>query len=115
MPFLHKYYPVFLLVNALDKTKGVAVCFSKHVSFTSRQEIGDPEGRFLLVKGLVGEQLCTIISFYAHNVGQAMFFTKLVRALALYLEGQVICGGDTNLALDLCLVPPPQTWSSMSL
>lgn len=95
--------PGLFLANATNKTRGVAIYFSKRVSFSHVQEIRDPEGRFVLVKGLVGEQFCSIISYYAPNVSQAAFFIKLLCALTQYLKGQVICGGggDTNLALEL--------------
>lgn len=56
-----------------------------------------------MAKGLLREQLCSLISYYAPNKGQATFFMELFRILTPLLEDTVICGSDSNIALDLSL------------
>lgn len=60
-------------------------------------------GHYILVKGLVGEQLGLFVSYYASNKGQAYFFQKMLRTLSPLLQGTVICRGDSNIAFELSL------------
>lgn len=101
--FLHKHFPKFFTANAENKTKGVAILFSKNVPFTLTQEIKDPHGRYLLLKGYIGPLLYTLLSYYAPNTGQVAFFSSMFCTLSRHFEGLVVCGGDFNLALDISL------------
>lgn len=65
--FLHANYPTFYTANADNKTKGVAILFSKNCHFSLIKEIKDPEGRFILIKGNLAEQLFSFVSYYAPN------------------------------------------------
>lgn len=98
--FLDAYYPTFYLVNAANKTKGVAILFSKHSKFSPISEYRDLEGRFLLVKGTVEGRLYSIIYFDNPNKGQSKFFQSLFKTLNPLLEGTFIFGGDSNVAFD---------------
>lgn len=56
-------YPKFRLPNAETKTKGVTIfIFSSSCNFSLTSEFKDPEGRFLLVKGLIDGQLYSLVS-----------------------------------------------------
>lgn len=98
--FLHAHFPVFYLANAENKTKGVAIIFSKQCKFNFKMEHKDPEGRFLLVKGTIDDKLYTFISYYAPNKGQTQFFRQLFKTLGPLMEGVIIMGGDSNTAFD---------------
>ncbi|PIO40409.1 hypothetical protein AB205_0134110 [Aquarana catesbeiana] len=98
--FLHPHFPQFFLASANNKTKGVAILISKNHKFVKIFEHADPEGRFLLVKGMVGDHLYSLVSYYAPNRGQATFFDSLLHSLAQKLEGMIILGGDLNAAFD---------------
>lgn len=99
--YLHKDYPMCYLANASEKKRGVALCISKRLSFTETKIIKDKEGRYLLVKGYLGESLVTFLVYYAPNTHQIPFFRSLLETLAPELDGEVILAGDSNLALDL--------------
>lgn len=74
--FIHTKFPQFFLAKAEDKTKGVGI-FSKTVTFSPKEEIRDPEGRYVLLSGSVNGTLYTFILYYAPNHGQARFFLAL--------------------------------------
>ena len=98
--FLHAHFPVFYLSKAENKTKGVAVLFSKFCNFDLIKEYADPEGRFVLVKGTLEGNLYTFVSYYAPNRGQKGFFYQMFDVLQPFMEGIIIMGGDSNLAFD---------------
>ena len=98
--FLHQYFPQFYLASAENKTKGVAILFSKKFAFVKISDIVDPDGRFLLVKGKIGDQLFSLVSYYTPNRGQAKFFKTMLDTLSPNLEGTIVFGGDSNTALD---------------
>lgn len=98
--FIHSKFPRFYLANSDNKTKGVGIFFSCNIQFSFLSEFKDPEGRFLLVKGLIDEQLYSFISYYAPNRGQSKFFKTLFHTLNHLTEGLVMYGGDSNIAFD---------------
>ena len=98
--FIHSYFPQFYLASAENKTKGVAILISKKCTFVKISDTVDPEGRFILVKGKIGDQLFSLVSYYAPNRGQAKFFKSLLDTLSPELEGTIVFGGDSNTALD---------------
>ena len=71
--FIHPNYPTFYLANSDNKTKGVGLFFSRNLQFSLVSEFKDPEGRFILVKGLIDNQLYSLISYYAPNRGKLNF------------------------------------------
>lgn len=109
--FLHAQYPLFFLANAEDKTRGVAILFAKTCKFKPSLVHRDPEGRFILVKGMIDECLFSFISYYSPNKGQTKFFQAMFQTLSPLLEGTVIFGGDSNVAFDpgLDKSKPPAT------
>lgn len=98
--FLHGHFPKFYLTNAENKTKGLAIVFSKMCKFNWTSEFRDTEGRFILVKGTLEGQMYSLVSYYALNKRQAEFFGHLFNTLNPMLEGTVIFGGDSNVAFD---------------
>lgn len=67
--FIHSKYPNLFLANAKDKMRGVAIFFSHRHKFILSSKHRDPEGRFLLIKGVLGDQLHSFVSCYAPNQG----------------------------------------------
>lgn len=51
--FLHTHYLTFHLANVEEKTREVAVLFSKNRNFTWQLDLRDPEGRYIQVKGTI--------------------------------------------------------------
>lgn len=96
--FLYHYYPKFYFAKGPRKTVGVAICFSKRVSFSLEKLVGDPDGRYLLVVGRLEGTQVTLIPYYAPNMGQLPFFRKLLYEVAPELKGTVLFGGgDTPM------------------
>lgn len=101
--FLHKNFTQFYLANAENKTRGVAICFSKRIHFSLTKVIRDREGRCVLVSGTINRGTYTFISYYAPNKGQGKFFKAALQTLKPHLLGTVILGGDSNTPFDLSL------------
>lgn len=71
--FIHQHYSHFYLANAENKTRGIAIFFSKRLHFPPTKVIRDPSDRYLLVKGSIDGVTYSFISYYAPNMGQAFF------------------------------------------
>lgn len=120
--FLHKNFAHFHLANAVNKTRGVAVCFSNKVHFSHSKTIKDPDGHYILVTGTINGVSYTFVSYYASNTHHNKFFKTTLRTLKPHFLGTVILGGDSNTPFDLSsdksnpLKPktkrPPKTQSS---
>lgn len=98
--FIHQNYPQFFLANAENKTKGVAICFSKCLNLSPSRVLKDPEGRHLLVVGTIDGESYTYVSYYTPNKGQAKFLESLTQSLQPHFEGTVISWGNSNIAFD---------------
>lgn len=98
--FIHPKVPTFYLANAGVKTKWVAIFLSHNCKFSLISEFKDPDGRFLLVRGLIENQLHFFVSYYVPNRGQAQFFNSMFRSVSSLTESIVIYSGDTNIAFD---------------
>lgn len=98
--FLHHKFPTIFLANAEVKKRGVAIIFSKTVSFSHSQMIKDREGHYILVKGHIDGCLYTFISYYAPNIGQAKFFSEMLLTLSPHFEGWLVMDGNSNIAFD---------------
>lgn len=55
--FIHAKCPTFYLANSDKKNKGVGIFFSRKTQFSLISEFKDPDDRFILVKGLMDNQL----------------------------------------------------------
>lgn len=81
----------------------MGIFLSKTVTFSPKEEIRDPEGRYILISGSLNETLYTFISYHVPNRGQASFFSSMLDALSPHFVGTVIMGSDSNVALDQML------------
>lgn len=98
--YIHPHFPQFHLASAKNKTKGVAIIFSKYYKFEKTFEYIDPEGRILLIKGTIEGHLYSLVSCYVPNKGRAAFFKTVMDTLNPMLEGMIIFGGHSNTAFD---------------
>lgn len=118
--FLHHQFPQFFLASAKNKTKGVAICFTKHINIADLEVVLDPLGRFISVSGTIDGVLYTFVSYYAPNKGQKALFESLLHRLQPHLKGTVFMGGDSNTAFDFALdksstgMPKPKRPSKQS-
>lgn len=91
--FVHLRFPQFFLANAEDKTRGVGIFLSKTVTFSTKEIIRDPEGRYILLSGSVNGNIYTFISYYTPNRHQARFFASMLDTLSPHLVGTIVMGG----------------------
>lgn len=77
-----------------SKSHGVSVLISKNVA------IRDNLGQYIFVKGSIYRQVVTRVNIYTPNIGQVGFIEGCLDKLTDFAEGQLILGGDLNVALD---------------
>lgn len=85
------------------------ICFSRHLSFTVSKVIADPAGQYLLETGDLEGAKLTLVTYYAPNTGQLLFFEYLLKKLAPEFKSMVTLECDSNLTLDLMAprsIPP---------
>lgn len=101
---------VYHAANQNAKSKGVSILLSNRLPWFFTDMINDPEGRFLFVKGRVGDVCITLATLYAPNEHQETFLGKALKQLITFTEGQLIIGGDLNVSLN----PAEDTSSGVS-
>ncbi|CAH2301598.1 Hypothetical predicted protein, partial [Pelobates cultripes] len=99
--FSNKHYPNgHFAHNPSTKSKGVAILFSANTQFHLEAEVRDTEGRYLFIKGKIGNSTLTFANLYLPNKGQKPFLASALRTLEEFGEGTIIIGGDFNAPLD---------------
>lgn len=79
--------------------RGVAILISNKLNFEKVYEMGDKEGRFILVKGKIDGNPITLLNVYAPPGSNFSFFQKNTNIMVTETEGLLICGGDLNIHL----------------
>ncbi|OCT94959.1 hypothetical protein XELAEV_18012643mg [Xenopus laevis] len=97
--YMSKAYPICYLSNGDTKSKGVAILIHRHVKFQLQRKHIDQEGRYVIVTGLLQNQMVTLASVYAPNTKKTKFFLTFFEKLAEVKEGRLIVGGDFNTIL----------------
>uniref|UniRef100_A0A8C5Q6Q1 Endonuclease/exonuclease/phosphatase domain-containing protein n=1 Tax=Leptobrachium leishanense TaxID=445787 RepID=A0A8C5Q6Q1_9ANUR len=94
-------YPLGFYSNYKEnKSRGVAVLFAKHLPFQLLAHVADEEGRYVMVKGTIGDQLYTFVSIYLRNRRQHIALKTIMAAVTDFQDGILVVGGDFNLPLD---------------
>lgn len=91
---------VYHSTNQMAKSRGVSIILSSRVPWFFVDAVRDPGGRFLFVKGRVGDVGVTLATVYAPNVQKGTFLGKTLKRLTEFTEGQLITGGDWNMPLN---------------
>lgn len=76
-----------------SKTKGVSIVLAKTFQFLLTDQILDPEGRFLFLKGTWKNRPVTLANIYCPNSGQVTFLKEVLLQLAMFQTGLLILGG----------------------
>uniref|UniRef100_A0AAR2KFP9 exodeoxyribonuclease III n=1 Tax=Pygocentrus nattereri TaxID=42514 RepID=A0AAR2KFP9_PYGNA len=95
MGFTHLFFPSY----KSGHRRGVAILVSSKLHFEKKMEMGDKEGRFILVQGKVEGQPVTLLNIYALPGSDFSFFQKITNIMVTKTEGILICGGDLNIHL----------------
>lgn len=83
-----------------NKAKGVAIDFSSRVSFRLTEMLADDHGRFLVLKGFIGNTQCTFANIYSPNQNQPTFLSQTLTKLSQFAKGIIVLAGDINMPLD---------------
>ncbi|CAH2225440.1 Hypothetical predicted protein, partial [Pelobates cultripes] len=99
--FSNKHYPLsFHATNPDSKTKGVTILFAADIPFRKEEELADPGGRFLFLKGTIHNTRFTFANLYLPNKGQKTFLGRTLALLDSFSDGKLILGGDFSAPLD---------------
>lgn len=94
-------YPEVFHSTAQDfKTRGVSILLSGTVPWSYVDQLSDPEGRYLFLKGDLAGRRITLASIYLPNQAQLSCLNGILNNLQVFMEGGLILGGDLNVALD---------------
>lgn len=78
----------------------MAFGFQRGSSFILEDTLSDPSGRFLFLKGSLGNISCTFANFHAPNQGQGSFLSATLLKLWDFASGCIVLAGDFNVPLD---------------
>lgn len=79
--------------------RGVAILISSKLNFEKVFEMGDKDGRFILVRGNIDGKSVTLMNVYAPPGSDIYLFRKITKIMITETEGLLICGGDLNIHL----------------
>lgn len=79
------------------KRRGVTILIHKSVPFVLENVIKDPDGRYVMIVGTVGDTVMTIVNIYALNEDDDKFFKTIANVIVSKGRGMMIIGGDFNV------------------
>lgn len=82
------------------RARGVSILFRNSVPFKHISTLTDPNGRYVLVTGIIASQHFTFLNLYAPNYDDPAFFRKVFNLLPSQTDTHFIVGGDFNCILD---------------
>lgn len=80
--------------------RGAAILIHNSVNFELIREIGDSEGRYILVQGQIENDLTTPISVYLPPLSDQNITKKLLELIGSESQGTLICTGDFNTVMN---------------
>lgn len=87
------------MASATTKQRGVLIAFHNTTPFTLHREIKDPEGRYIILTGLLLDNEITIVSYYAPNRNPLSFLSHLFSVVESHKKGTLMMCGDSNQVL----------------
>lgn len=93
------YGITFYSSHSRNNKRGVAILISNALKYEKIKEIKDKDGRYILVKGKLEDQMITLINVYAPPDSDKCFFKGLFDIITQETEGIMILGGDFNVTL----------------
>lgn len=91
-------------------SRGVSILISAKIPWTQIDAKTDKEGRYLFLKGRIGDVKVPFANLYVPNEHQDTFLKHHLEQLMQYTEGQLTIGGDLNIPL----TPTEDTSSGLS-
>lgn len=93
-------YKVAAFSSAPNKTKGVATVIDKKLKISIIDKGGDQEGRICFLKCIYNGTKIVLVSVYAPNRFDPIFFQSLTNILMTLTDYQLIIGSDMNAVVD---------------
>lgn len=94
--FISRQYPQVYMASGSVKRRGVLITFHHTTPFILHKEIKDPEGRYILITGLLLDNEITIVSYYAPNRNPLSFPSHLFSVVESHKKGTLMIRGDSN-------------------
>lgn len=95
-------FPVWFYGDTVtNRARGVAIGFANGTRFALEDRVTDPEGRFLFLKGKLGDEEYTLANIYAPNKRPMKYPKSILAKLRDFRRGHTIMMGD----LDFCMTP----------
>lgn len=86
--------------NFNSKARGTAILIHKSIQFTASASIVDPQGRYVVVSGMLYHVPVLLVNVYAPNWDDVNFINKLISLLPDLNSHLIIFGGDINCVMD---------------
>lgn len=86
--------------NLNSKTCGTAILIHKRIQFSATTVTSDPQGRFVMVSGLLYHKPVVLINIYAPNWDDDKFMEKIISLIPDLNSQQLIFGGDLNCVMN---------------
>lgn len=87
-------FPMWLYEDSTSShSRGVAIGLDKTTVFTVREQLADPEGRFIFVKGTLFNMECTLVNIYSPNRDPDLFLKKVKKTLKYLKKGNLYWRG----------------------
>lgn len=95
--FAKRYYPSAYLASTTRKKAGVAILVAGTCPLQVSSSYSDPQGRYIIVQGMLRDIPVTLCNVYAPNTSQIHFLNKVLARLARLPPAALILGGDFNM------------------
>nr|CAB3264543.1 pol-like protein [Phallusia mammillata] len=86
--------------HGTNRSKGVAILFSRNLSYLKTDLMADPDGRFLIVNLTIADKKLTLANVYGPNKDDPDFFNKFFADVITFGDGDIVLGGDFNIILN---------------
>lgn len=86
-----------------ERARGAAIIIHRDVVFELNTTLTDPNGRYVIVSGMLHDTPVILASIYAPTWDDDAFISKFFSTLPNLNNHQIIVGGDWNLVQDLTL------------
>lgn len=86
--------------NFNSKSRGTAIVIHKRIKFVPQNVISDPDGRYVIVSGILYQTPVILVSVYAPNFDNPAFMTSLFSHLPNLDTHRLILGGDLNCTIN---------------
>lgn len=83
-----------------NRSRGVAILINKRIQFSLNAIMADPNGRYVIVSGLLFQTPVLLVNVYAPNWDDAEFANKLLSSLPNLDTHRLILAGDLNCTID---------------